>query len=159
MPDQKHTNWNQLALDLENLVNEAYQWLGNLTEDAVTQRPSDGQWSIKEIIGHLVDSATNNHQRFVRLQIADDLVFPNYSQDNDRWVALQGYGRTDWNALIKLWRHFNLHLARIIESVDERCIDHIWKMDENSSVTLGELMIDYPVHMKAHLQHIKALIS
>lgn len=105
-------------------------------------RPEPGEWSVKEIVGHLIDSASNNHQRFVRLQLADGLVFPDYSPDNNSWVAIQNYQVAHWDDLLTLWRHFNLHLARVIRTVDVKCIDHIWVIDEDTTITLGELMID-----------------
>jgi hypothetical protein len=159
MLNENKTDWNELAEELRGIVDEASEWLGNLTEDVVAQRPGAGEWSVKEILGHLVDSAANNHQRFVRLQITDDLQFPNYSQDNDRWVAIQAYNHTDWKALIQLWRHYNHHLARIIAAVDQACIDNVWQVDQDTRFTLAELMIDYPVHMKGHLRHIEAMTA
>ena len=156
---ENKTDWNRLAEELRGIVDEASKWFGNLTEDVVAKRPGQGAWSVKEILGHLVDSATNNHQRFVRLQITDDLQFPDYSQDNDRWVAIQAYNRTDWESLIQLWRHFNLHLARIISAVDQCCTDNVWQVDQQTRHTLGELMIDYPVHIKAHLKQIEAMTA
>ena len=159
MSNENKTDWNRLAEELRGIVHEASEWLGNLSEDVVSERPGAGQWSAKEILGHLVDSAVNNHQRFVRLQITEDLQFPDYSQDNDRWVAIQDYNRTDWTALTQLWRHVNLHLARIIAAVDRRCIDNAWQVNRQTRHTLGELMIDYPLHMKGHLKQIEAMTA
>ncbi len=154
---EKNTDWNRLAAELRKMVDEGGERLGDLAEEVVSKRPGAGQWSIKEILGHLVDSAVNNHQRFVRLQITEELLFPDYSQDNDRWVTIQGYQRTDWKALIRLWRHVNRHLARIIAAVDQRCIDNVWLVNPQTRYTLGELMLDYPVHLKGHLQQIEAM--
>jgi hypothetical protein len=75
------------------------------------------------------------------------------------WVAIQRYQAADWDDLLALWRHFNLHLARVIRTVDVQCIDHIWVIDEDTTITLGELMTDYLRHLKDHLQHIKNLIG
>jgi len=152
-------NWNRLAADIENSVNVACQQLRSLGDEAIEARPTPDDWSVKEIIGHLVDSASNNHQRFVRLQVADDLVFPDYSQDNDAWVSIQSYQEAHWNDLLDLWRYFNLHLARIIRTVNEDCIDHKWVVDKHTPIALGELMIDYLRHLKDHLQHIRDQID
>jgi hypothetical protein len=152
-------NWNRLASDIENAVNEACQKLRSLPEETIEARPKLGDWSVKEIVGHLVDSASNNHQRFVRLQVADGLAFPDYSQDNDAWVSIQSYQKAPWDDLLALWRYFNLHLARVIRSVNERWIDHIWVVDEDTSITLGELMIDYLRHLKDHLKQIRDRID
>lgn len=152
-------DWDKLASGIEHAVNESWQMLRSVPNETIMARPGLGEWSVKEIVGHLVDSASNNHQRFVRLQVADGLVFPDYSQNNTSWVAIQRYQAADWDDLLALWRHFNLHLARIIRTVDLQCIDHIWVIDEDTTITLGELMTDYLRHLKDHLQHIKNLIG
>jgi len=154
MVDNDNKNWDALATDIENAVNEACKHFRSLKAETIEARPNPGAWSVKEIVGHLVDSASNNHQRFVRLQVADGLSFPDYSQDNDAWVSIQRYQEAEWHDLIAIWRYFNLHLARVIRTVNENCIDHIWVVDENTSVTLGQLMIDYLRHLKDHFQQI-----
>ena len=153
------SNLNRLASDIENALNEACQQLSSLPDETIEARPNPGDWSVKEIVGHLVDSASNNHQRFVRLQVADGLVLPDYSQDNETWVAIQGYQDAPWNELLDLWRYFNLHIARVIRTVNEECIDHIWIVDEDTSITLGELMIDYLRHLNDHLKQINECID
>ncbi len=152
-------NWNGLASDIENAVNEACQRLRSFSDETIEARPNPSDWSVKEIVGHMVDSASNNHQRFVRLQVADGLVLPAYSQDNDAWVSIQSYQEAPWDDLLALWRYFNLHLARVIQTVNERWIDHIWVVDEDTSITLGELMIDYLRHLKDHLHQIRERID
>ena len=154
MVENNANNWDRLAADIENAVNEVCRQLRSLPDEIIEVRPKPGDWSVKEIVGHLVDSASNNHQRFVRLQIADGLIFPDYSQDNDAWVFIQHYQEVPWDDLLTLWRYFNLHLARVIRTVNEKCIDHIWVMDEDTSITLGDLMVDYLRHLKDHLQQI-----
>ena len=159
MVENNTNNWDRLASDIENTVNEAFQQLRSLPEKAIEARPHPSNWSVKEIVGHLVDSASNNHQRFVRLQVNDGLIFPDYSQDNDAWVSIQNYQQVPWDDLLALWRYFNLHLAGVIRTVNKRCIDHIWVVDEDTSITLGELMIDYLRHLKDHLQQISERID
>jgi len=80
---------------------------------ASASRRAAGAWSPREIIGHLVDSASNNHQRFVRAQFQDDLVFSGYAQDD--WVRAGRYQDASWEDLVALWRTFNLQLARVME--------------------------------------------
>ena len=153
---EKDTNsWNRLASDIENAVNDACLKLKRLSPKTIEARPKPGEWSVKEIVGHLIDSASNNHQCFVRLQISDGLVLPDYSQDNDAWVSIQSYQEAHWDNLLDLWRYVNLHLAHVIRTVNEECIDHIWVVDEDKSITLGELMIDYLRHLNDHLKQIK----
>ena len=85
--------------------------------DRSAARPAPNKWSPREIIGHLVDSASNNHQRFVRGQLQDDLVFPGYAQDD--WVRIGRYAEAPWEDLVTLWRTFNLQLARVMEAITE----------------------------------------
>ena len=159
MVENDTNNWDRLASDIENAVSDSCQQLRSLSEETIEARPNPGNWSVKEIVGHLVDSASNNHQRFVRLQVADGLTFPDYSQDNDAWVYIQNYQEAHWDNLLALWRYFNLHLASIIRTVNERCIDHVWIVDNDASITLGELMVDYLRHLKDHLQQIRERID
>jgi hypothetical protein len=42
-----------------------------IDEQTFSHKPAPGKWSKKEIPGHLVDSANNNHQRFLRAQFED----------------------------------------------------------------------------------------
>ena len=151
--------WNRLASDIENAVDEACKQLRSMPRRTLEARHHPSAWSVKEIVGHLVDSASNNHQRFVRLQVSDGLVFPDYSQDKDARVSIQRYQETPWDDLLSFWRSFNYHLSRVIRTIDKRCIDHIWVLDGDTSITLGELMIDYLRHLRDHLQQIKACID
>ena len=159
MIENDTNNWYRLASDIENTVSAAYQRLISLPDETIETRPNHGDWSVKEIVGHMIDSASNNHQRFVRLQVADGLVLPDYSQDNDTWVSIQSYQEAPWDELLALWRHFNLHLSYVIRSVNAKCIDHIWVVDEDTWVSLGELMVGYLSHLKDHLQQINNLID
>ena len=118
----------RLALAIEKAVNSAYRELIELSDDAVQRRSSANEWSIKEIIGHLIDSASNNHQRWVRLQIADGLSFPDYQSDNERWVRIQQYNNQTWKSLLKLWRFFNLHLSTMVRGVNKECLQNLSRM-------------------------------
>ena len=71
----------------------------------------------------------------------------------------QNYQKAPWGDLLDLWRFFNLHLSHVIRTVNEECIDHIWVVDEDTYVTLGELMIDYLRHLNDHLQQINNCID
>ncbi len=159
MLENDASNWKRLASDIEATVNEACRRLKSLSDETVESRPDPGEWSVKQIVGHLVDSASNNHQRFVRLQVADGLVLPDYSQDNEAWVSIQSYQEAAWDDLLNLWRYFNLHLSHVIRTVNEECINHIWVVDEDTYVTLGELMTDYLRHLNDHLQQIDDCID
>jgi hypothetical protein len=130
--------------------------------DAGTPRAA-GKWSPKEIIGHLIDSASNNHGRFVRAQFGDDLVFPGYEQE--RWVAAQRYGDAAWADLVARWRGLNLHIARVMANVPDDVagapraahnLDLIafHTVPRDQPATLGYFMADYVDHLEHHLGQI-----
>ncbi|PKP07978.1 MAG: hypothetical protein CVU09_17940 [Bacteroidetes bacterium HGW-Bacteroidetes-4] len=145
-----------------NWVNTIETWeteLMQLSHDTITNRRNRQNRSIKQILGHLIDSVANNHQRMVRLQYNRELVFPDYQQDNDLWIALQDYQNADWHSLIQLWKHYNLHIIQVIKSVDSSTLDNYWKNFEGTSVTLRQMIEDYPVHLELHLNEIRELIN
>lgn len=132
---------------------------------AELQRSREGAdaWTAKEIVGHLIDSAANNHGRFVRAQFTDDLVFPGYEQEE--WVRAQHYNEEPWPQLVELWKHYNLHLLHVMVAAPEEklrqprtrhSLDKIaWQMvDSAQPATLEYLMIDYIGHLKSHLRQI-----
>src|SRR6185295_5884016 len=93
-------------------INDAVARLSEFSEEESAKPLADSKWSRKEIIGHLIDSAANNHARFVRAQLGDELVFPGY--DQEQWVAVQQYADEPWDQLITLWKHYNLHLSHLM---------------------------------------------
>ena len=150
------------ASDLRRAVLEAAPRLLALGEASRTPRAA-GQWSPCEIIGHLVDSASNNHQRFIRAQFQDDLVFTGYAQDD--WVRAGAYQDAPWEELVNLWRAFNLQMARVMEHVpdevrlrphDRHNFDRIGftPLQPGQPATLDFLMEDYVRHLQHHLRQI-----
>jgi hypothetical protein len=104
-----------IADELRRAVLEATPLLLSIADEVSARPPAPGKWCPREVLGHLIDSASNNHQRFVRIRFQDDLVFPGY--DQDAWVTAQRYREAPWRELVELWRTFNLHLARVFESI------------------------------------------
>jgi hypothetical protein len=127
-----------------------------------------GKWSRKEIVGHLIDSASNNHQRFVRAQFTDDLLCPTY--DQEAWVASQRYRDAPWSELVPLWAHFNIHLARVIEAIPPEIrsrprLRHnlhevaFRTIPADEPATLEYFMGDYVAHLEHHLVQILGSIA
>jgi DinB superfamily len=114
-----------------------------------------GRWSPKEILGHLIDSAGNNHQRFVRAQIFPSVADPGYDQDN--WVAVQNYAAEPWPDLIQLWLLFNRHLLHVMRTVREDALDTPTSIRGAAPVPLSHVMIDYVRHLERHLEQIAPL--
>ena len=151
------------ATELLRIVEAASPQLLALGDEASARRPAPGKWSPREIVGHLIDSASNNHQRFVRALWQDDLMFNGYAQDE--WVAAQQYQQAAWPELVALWGHFNRHLARVMIAVppeirDRRHRRHnlhqlAWRpVPENEAATLDYFMRDYVGHLEHHVRQI-----
>ncbi|MEK6285342.1 MAG: nitroreductase family protein [Acidobacteriota bacterium] len=113
---------------------------------------SPESWSAKEELGHLIDSAANNHQRIVRAQLEDNLALPGY--DGDRWVELHGYQNRDWNDLIAWWRAGNSQLLAAGESAPDAAWAHTLSVGGSEPMSLGFVLDDYVMHMASHLRHI-----
>ena len=65
---------------LRDLIQRVPARLERLPQNKAETKPAPTAWSPKEELGHLVDSAANNHQRIVRGQSEDKLAMPGYDQ-------------------------------------------------------------------------------
>jgi hypothetical protein len=119
-------------------------------EAAVPRAP--GKWSRKEVLGHLIDSALNNHQRFVRAQLADELDFPGYSQNE--WVSSQGYEQRNWADLVTLWEALNRHVAHVVARIPVDKLSVPCRIGSGAPMTLDALVADYLRHVTHHLEQI-----
>ncbi|HEX3229824.1 MAG TPA: DinB family protein [Pyrinomonadaceae bacterium] len=149
--------------DFKQTIESANARLRQISEAQSQQPSAEDHWSAKQVIGHLIDSAANNHARFVLAQLKDDLLFPGYEQDG--WVRVQQYQNEPWPQLVDLWRAYNLHLVHVMSSVPQEklttpCTQHSLQtiafetVSANEPVTLEYLMTDYVVHLKHHLGQI-----
>lgn len=131
--------------------------------EAETEKPLNDGWGAKQILGHLIDSAANNHARFVRAQLQEDLVFDGY--DQEAWVRVQMYELESWAALVDLWTEYNLHLLHVIENIPndvlsklraKHSLDKIaWQtVPASAPVTLEYFIRDYVGHLREHLRQI-----
>jgi hypothetical protein len=148
---------------LRRVVAQAVPKLEAISDaDAAIPR-APGKWSRKEIVGHLIDSASNNHQRFVRAQFTDELICPTY--DQDAWVRSQRYRDAPWSELVSLLALFNLQLARVMDAIPAEIrsmprarhnLDRVafHTIPAREPATLEYFMRDYVVHLEHHLAQI-----
>jgi DinB superfamily len=142
----------KIAEELQQILDESSRALAGLSEKESGERPAPGKWSKKEILGHLIDSASNNHQRFVRAQLSAELKLAGYEQE--AWVSTQQYQNEPWLELVQLWRSYNLHLLHLVSAIPEAALrNHIF-IGEKEPVTLEFLVQDYLRHLKQHLKQI-----
>ncbi|MGB6384641.1 MAG: DinB family protein [Terriglobales bacterium] len=121
-------------------------------KEQVETKPTPSAWSPKEELGHLLDSAANNHQRIVRAQLQDNPAMPSYEQN--RWVAIHAYQRRDWKELIELWQALNRQLLAAAEAVPDSAWSRTLTVAGSEPLTLQFVFEDYVVHMLHHLKHI-----
>jgi len=158
-------------------MNESFQQLGaEITElvqrweiKLALQPPETIGWrrnkqgrTIRQIVGHMVDSATNNTHRIIHMHYQDSPIsYPDYANlgNNDRWISIQNYQEEDWEELVRLWAAVNRHLVHLIQQIDESKLDQYWITALKEKVTLREMITDYPRHFKLHINEISALIN
>lgn len=148
--------------ELFRLIEEWEPKLLALSEEKITFRLNNERWTIKETVGHMVDSASNNTHRIIHLQYQPSpLIFLDYANlgNNDRWVAIQNYQTENWYDLVQVWKYSNLHLVHVINHVNMDKLDNEWITALNQRVSLKAMIIDYLRHFKLHLCEIDELIT
>ena len=150
---------NQELLDLIELWEPK---LAALSEDEITVRRNSQGRNIKQIVGHMVDSASNNTHRIIHLQYQPSpFAFPDYANfgNNDRWIAIQDYQTENWTNLVQLWKYTNLHIVHVISYIREDKLNHQWISAKGETISLKDMVMDYLRHFKLHLGEIEELIS
>jgi hypothetical protein len=138
--------------NIRNIIAEAKPLLSGISQEAAGIRPFPGKWSKKEILGHLIDSAANNHQRFVRAAQNIAVDFPPYNQN--KWVDVQCYNKLNWQELIELFYYYNLHISKIIDSLPDEVLNNPVNIGKENPVTLEFVITDYLRHLKHHVEQL-----
>ena len=140
------------ADELRQIIKDIVPKLHQLPEAEIPVRPAPKKWARKEILGHLIDSASNNQQKFVRMMQQAHLDFPGYAQDD--WVDLQNWAAADWNGMIELFAAYNQHIAYLIETVKPEFLANTITIEGTGPFTLEFIMPDYVEHLKHHVKQI-----
>jgi hypothetical protein len=119
--------------------------------EADASRDKQG-WTSKEELGHLIDSAANNHIRFASAAIQGHYEGPGYAQDE--WVALHGYAELPWNTVIDIWRQQNIFLDHLIARIPHERMTALCVVKGGDPVTLRFLIDDYILHLRHHVDHL-----
>ena len=141
-----------IAQRLRSIVETVEPQLSRMNDDEVGLRPAPHEWSRKEIVGHLIDSAANNHQRLVRAVNKVAAQFPTY--DQNEWVRIQRYNERAWSSLVALWSSYNNHLSHVIECVPEVAESSLCNIGKQDPIPLSFVIKDYLRHLRQHLKDI-----
>jgi hypothetical protein len=144
-----------LSDDLQRIIDSAEAALRRIPEDGSALPILKGGWSSKQVLGHLIDSASNNHQRFVRASLQGVLEFPGYDQDG--CVRVQSVQGAPWPVLVDLWVAYNRYLVHVIAHLPAEKLDAQCRIGSGQPVTLRFLAEDYVAHMLHHLGQIGAV--
>ena len=148
----------QSAARLHDAIGDALQIFQGVDETRTTRVTPGGGWCARQILGHLIDSACNNHRRFVLGQSNDLVKYEGYEQD--AWVARQRYDKVPWRDLVTLWTAYNRHLAHVMSCVpDDVAAREAIAPDSDGRVTLAFLMEDYVTHLRHHLEQIRTRLA
>jgi len=147
----------QLALNFCSELNAVHQALLALPVELADTPWREGGWTRKEIVGHMLDSAANNRQRFVRAGIDGKFVGPDYAQA--AWVKAHGYSTQSWSTLLEWWKTEHEILAAAVDLLAEERLESCCMVGENAPVTLRFLVNDYFRHQRWHLEQLAAPTS
>jgi len=154
--------FDHIANELNFLLREWENKLIQLSEEQVSV-PRNGQdRNIRQIVGHMVDSASNNTHRIIHLQYdKTPLNFPNYATygNNDRWISIQNYEKENWENLVNLWKYSHLHIIHVIQQINPEKLDYEWMADKDQKVSLRYMVDDFPRHFRLHLSEIDELLK
>ncbi|NOU18950.1 MAG: DinB family protein [Bacteroidales bacterium] len=156
------TEFVPIVRGIQSLIDEWEPKLLALKGDIVTQRRNSQNRTIKQIAGHMIDSASNNTHRIIHLQYQKNpLNYPNYASNgnNDRWIAIQNYQEEDWNGIVQLLKYSNYHLIHVIENINASKLYNAWAASPEKNISLKTMVIDYLRHMELHFSEINDLIN
>ena len=143
----------QLAALLRDTIAKELPQLQALSEEAASVKPRGPEsWSAKEELGHLIDSAANNHLRFVQATLQPEMSGPGYAQNP--WVEVHGYQDKPWLSTVSFWHSYNTFVADLIERIPEPKLLTMCRIGTYEPATLGFVIEDYVVHLQHHVDHL-----
>ncbi len=137
---------------LKEIIEHTKSRLLTLSESQIAAKVYDDKWSLKETLGHLLDSAGNNLQRIVRMQEKPDIGTFQYTQAH--WVAVQEYQKESWNDLVQAWYYANKHLAHVIENINPASLTNTCDTGDPQPTTLQSVVVGYLRHVQHHIDQI-----
>ena len=142
----------ETADHLGSIVDRTERLLRTIGDDDAAMPVLQGGWSRRQLIGHLTDSACNNHQRFVRTALAGSLDWPSYDQSG--WVSIQDYSEAPWPLILDAWSAMNRLLCHVLAHLPPEAAGMTCRIGDAAPISLKQLAQDYVSHMLHHLHQI-----
>jgi hypothetical protein len=147
-----------VSKDLHTTVSSFYSKFKDIDNKTASQKYDSKEWTLKEIIGHLVNSASNNQQRFLGLQFVKEMKSPEYQKFHLEWLGREQFNGMDYADLLLLWKQYNIFMAHLINNVDKSKYGNTYEM-EDKTLTLEELIPYYVNHLKGHLKQFEETLQ
>jgi hypothetical protein len=148
-----------ISHDLLISVNSFYSKYKDIDNNTASKKPDPKEWSLKEITGHLINSASNNQQRFLGLQFVPEMQFPPYQKHHLKWIGAEKFNEIKFDDLFLLWRQYNVLIAHIIANIDTGKLDNMLIMDDGRKIPLKAIANDYVKHLKIHLGQFEETLN
>lgn len=152
----------QNNLVLLELINQLAPRFMSLSNEAISEPRNSQNRNVRQILGHMIDSASNNTHRVIHLQYQESpLQFPNYASNgnNDRWIAIQNYENEKWENMVNLWKFIHLHFVHTVRNINPVKLQNQWDAGNNDLVSLEDMVLDFLRHFKLHISEIEELLS
>ncbi|MHB8085202.1 MAG: DinB family protein [Dehalococcoidia bacterium] len=147
-----------ISSDLNKTVETFYKKYKNTDDKKASIRPEPNEWSLKEVIGHLINSASLYHQRFVGLQTVNEMIFPEYQKHLLEWIGIEKFNDLSLADLLLLWKQYNILMGHIIETVNKEKLGN-YLLSGDKKRTLESLITDYVRHLKDHLVQFEQTLA
>ncbi len=138
---------------LKNMLTHTRQLLNQLSLTELEHKPSPDKWSKKEILGHLIDSAISNLQRFTEIQF-EPKPYKVRRYNQDALVQANDYQHADLARLLELWLALNRRIVAVIKLQNPETLGYEVKIGKKEITTLAWLINDYADHLEHHIRQI-----
>ncbi|MGA2159003.1 MAG: hypothetical protein WB588_06630 [Dehalococcoidia bacterium] len=147
-----------ISSDLIKTVETFYKKYKSTDDKKASIKPEPNEWSLKEVMGHLINSSSNNHQRFIGLQFVSEMAFPEYQKFQTEWIAVEKFNDLRIADLLLLWKQYNIFLGHLIQTVNKEKLGNFLLSGEKK-LTLEFLITDYVRHLKVHLVQFEQTLA